>query len=777
MTATLLAGIHDREGTAIAPKHSWVLDTVALSENPPRITYHPSFNWITRLNWGYGSTGTIPTHDRYAEFAQRVADYVAGSSGCSRWIIGNEPNLPREWPDGQPIHPAQYAECYLDCRYAIRRLPGHERDEVLIAAPGPWNNELAYPGNPNGDWIHYFQDVLDIVEDDYDGAALHAYTHGYDPALVTSAAKMDAPFAHRHYEFRTYRDYLAVMRRGKKAYITEANGNGAWRAVGLMPAMLGEIDAWNASGGHPVECVIFYRYPPYDENAEFAIEGKADVIAEFQAAAPRFFAPQVASAGAQTKDTFMPSISTGTQPAQLPPREIDPRAEKRGITIQTPRVEPGQQFWRVRRLYAPNEAESDALGPDRHILTNVLVRGERQVGVPLLVTWGNWGPNERATIHTKNNPGFAFSGDHALTPGEFTLEVADGKQSERVVGIRMGDFDTEGRWNPGAHTSTLVDWELVTMPAASQPAPNPEPQQPAKVPMLAHPVQDPRYRIVTQSYGVNGDYYKRFSVDGVPLQGHNGIDFGTPVGTIIAAVDAGRVVEVTEEPGGYGRYIKLLHSWGESLYAHLDEQHAQLGETVGRGEYIGTSGYSGNVLPPGPAGAHLHFGLRVHPFNRRDGMGGFTDPAPYLINTQPTTAPQQTPANARIKRLIQEAAKDFSLDWRFVASLAWYESSWMPTAISPAGAMGIMQLMPHTWEEWRAKTGASNPYDERDNIRTGTAYLAWLMTQLKRHEWTAVVAYNFGIGNVLNGVEPPPETVEHANRVVRTLEFLEALGL
>src|SRR5690606_2612627 len=127
-----------------------------------------------------------------------------------------------------------------------------------------------------------------------------------------------------------------------------------------------------------------------------------------------------------------------------------------------------------------------------------------------------------------------------------------------------------------------------------QPAPKPT-KQTVRVPALTHPVQDPRYRRVTQVFGVNGDYYKRFAVDGVPLRGHNGIDFGTPNGTAICAVADGRVVEVADEGHkGYGKYVKLVHPWGESLYAHLSQHLCDIGSIVVAGETIGLSGNTGN---------------------------------------------------------------------------------------------------------------------------------------------------------------------------------------
>ena len=82
-----------------------------------------------------------------------------------------------------------------------------------------------------------------------------------------------------------YRDYCDAIPEGYlhlPAYITEANGDGPWQAVGLMPAMLGEIDWWNSSNNAPlIHCVAFYRLPRYDH---FFIEGRDDVIHEYESA-------------------------------------------------------------------------------------------------------------------------------------------------------------------------------------------------------------------------------------------------------------------------------------------------------------------------------------------------------------------------------------------------------------------------------------------------------------------------------------------------------------
>ena len=65
-------------------------------------------------------------------------------------------------------------------------------------------------------------------------------------------------------------------------YRSECNGPCA--SCRAHPAIRGEVDTWNRSGISQIHCVIFYRYPRYDS---FFIEGREDVIAEYQGAVAR----------------------------------------------------------------------------------------------------------------------------------------------------------------------------------------------------------------------------------------------------------------------------------------------------------------------------------------------------------------------------------------------------------------------------------------------------------------------------------------------------------
>jgi murein DD-endopeptidase MepM/ murein hydrolase activator NlpD len=136
-----------------------------------------------------------------------------------------------------------------------------------------------------------------------------------------------------------------------------------------------------------------------------------------------------------------------------------------------------------------------------------------------------------------------------------------------------------------------------------------------------------------QFWGDHSEYYNQFHYHGVPLKGHNGIDFRIAPNTYVLAVDPGRITEIGEERGGIGRYIKIEHRWGESLYGHLDTIVIDAGQHVARGDQIATVGESEMLGQSGSSEVrttYLHFGIRIKPFNRFDGWGGFTDPLPYL---------------------------------------------------------------------------------------------------------------------------------------------------
>jgi hypothetical protein len=232
---------------------------------------------MVRLNWGYGSDGTIPTPDRYSEFADRCKAWVSASPGARAWVIGNEMNLAAERPGGPAeqnrITPAMYADCFRRCRSAIHSLPGHGGDLVLTGAVAPYNAQTTYDGNPLGDWVQYLEDILYLLSPDLDGITLHAYTHGADPNLVTSEAKMNAPFNNRYYHFRAYRDFMRIIPselRNLPVVITEAQPapsgceTEGWipsQAQGWVSRAYTEINAWNAGANNQsIQSLVLFRW-------------------------------------------------------------------------------------------------------------------------------------------------------------------------------------------------------------------------------------------------------------------------------------------------------------------------------------------------------------------------------------------------------------------------------------------------------------------------------------------------------------------------------------
>jgi len=146
----------------------------------------------------------------------------------------------------------------------------------------------------------------------------------------------------------------------------------------------------------------------------------------------------------------------------------------------------------------------------------------------------------------------------------------------------------------------------------------------------------------------------------------------------------------------------------------------------------------------------------------------YVPPAPAQV----PQAPKSDPAKPQLtpQELITRAAIQAGLPPELVHSIARAESAYHADAISPKGAIGLMQLMPGTAAELNA-----NPYDPAENAEAGARYLRELLLKYESdpHQvLKAIAAYNAGPAAVdkYKGIPPYAETIEYVKRVLREYE-------
>lgn len=149
---------------------------------------------------------------------------------------------------------------------------------------------------------------------------------------------------------------------------------------------------------------------------------------------------------------------------------------------------------------------------------------------------------------------------------------------------------------------------------------------------------------------------------------------------------------------------------------------------------------------------------------------GQAPPAASTTGTE-TVAP---PAPAPTPQELADAAADrYGLPRSLVRSVMAAESGNAPNAVSPKGAIGLMQLMPGTAQELNA-----DPRDPAQNADAGARYLRDLLLKYDGRLWHALAAYNAGPGAVekYKGVPPYRETVNYIRRVDAKFKQQEAVS-
>ncbi len=126
----------------------------------------------------------------------------------------------------------------------------------------------------------------------------------------------------------------------------------------------------------------------------------------------------------------------------------------------------------------------------------------------------------------------------------------------------------------------------------------------------------------------------------------------------------------------------------------------------------------------------------------------------------------------RFANFVAEASARFTIPARWIRAIIQVESGGDEYSISPRGAMGLMQLMQGTWVELSVRYGLGlDPYDPRDNILAGTAYLKEMHDRFGSAGFLA--AYHGGPSryehHLATGQPLPPETVAYVAAVTPLL--------
>lgn len=131
------------------------------------------------------------------------------------------------------------------------------------------------------------------------------------------------------------------------------------------------------------------------------------------------------------------------------------------------------------------------------------------------------------------------------------------------------------------------------------------------------------------------------------------------------------------------------------------------------------------------------------------------------LTASPLSLERKSAAHAGI---ISQAARQYGIDRELIQAVIAVESCFNQRAVSPAGAQGLMQLMPATAERF----GVSDSFNAKQNILAGSRYLQWLLKRFSGNLRYAVAGYNAGEGRIdqYGGIPPFRETQNYVKHVI-----------
>ncbi len=185
--------------------------------------------------------------------------------------------------------------------------------------------------------------------------------------------------------------------------------------------------------------------------------------------------------------------------------------------------------------------------------------------------------------------------------------------------------------------------------------------------------------------------------------------------------------------------------------------------------------FTSAIIPLSPSWAD------IYKYEDKDGVVHFTNvpiTATYRKVALPTYSTPVTPikppcslmkpgakGSTSYERRIQSTCLAYGLDHKLVKAVIQAESGFNPAALSPKGAIGLMQLMPETSK----LMGVEDPFDPNQNIEGGVRYLRNMLDRFQNNLVLALAAYNAGPKAVerYNGIPPYDETLVYIQRVLR----------